>query len=72
MGSCQNRRARARRIAKGEGVAATAAAVVTCEPRSSLYDDVTNRIIAELEAGRFPWVQPWGKARGWGGSWSAA
>jgi antirestriction protein ArdC len=30
------------------------------QPRASLYDEVTNRIIAELEAGRFPWVQPWG------------
>lgn len=29
------------------------------EPRASLYDEVTGRIIAELEAGRFPWVQPW-------------
>lgn len=28
------------------------------QPRASLYDEVTNRIIAELEAGRFPWVQP--------------
>jgi antirestriction protein ArdC len=28
--------------------------------RSSLYDDITNKIIAELEAGRVPWVQPWG------------
>ena len=28
--------------------------------RSSLYDEITNKIIAELEAGRFPWVQPWG------------
>ena len=27
--------------------------------RSSLYDGITNRIIAELEAGRVPWVQPW-------------
>lgn len=31
-------------------------------PRASLYEDVTNRIITELEAGRFPWVQPWGSA----------
>lgn len=31
------------------------------EPRASLYDEVTNRIIAELEGGRIPWVQPWGK-----------
>jgi len=28
----------------------------------SLYDQVTNRIIAELETGRLPWVQPWDKA----------
>jgi antirestriction protein ArdC len=25
----------------------------------SLHDTVTNRIIHELEQGRFPWVQPW-------------
>ncbi|MBZ9775129.1 ArdC family protein [Mesorhizobium sp. CO1-1-8] len=30
--------------------------------RSSLYDDITNKIITGLEAGRFPWVQPWGTA----------
>jgi len=30
--------------------------------RASLYDDITNRIVAELEAGRVPWVQPWGTA----------
>ncbi|WP_096701083.1 zincin-like metallopeptidase domain-containing protein [Magnetospirillum sp. 15-1] len=28
--------------------------------RTSLYQDITDRIIAELEAGRLPWVQPWG------------
>jgi antirestriction protein ArdC len=28
-------------------------------PRVSLYDDVTATIIAQLEAGVFPWVQPW-------------
>ncbi len=27
--------------------------------RTSFYDDITNKIIAELEKGRFPWVQPW-------------
>jgi antirestriction protein ArdC len=32
------------------------------EPRVDLYDEVTARIIAELEAGRVPWVQPWGGA----------
>ncbi|MBC2665715.1 DUF1738 domain-containing protein [Novosphingobium flavum] len=30
------------------------------ENRTSLYDEVTARIITELEAGRLPWVQPWG------------
>ncbi|WP_421950123.1 ArdC family protein [Pelagibacterium sp.] len=30
--------------------------------RANLYDEITNRIIAELEAGRVPWVQPWGAA----------
>lgn len=34
------------------------------EPRASLYDSVTNRIIAELEEGRLPWVQPWGRSGG--------
>ncbi|CAO3425680.1 Antirestriction protein [Azospirillum doebereinerae] len=28
--------------------------------RASLYSEITARIIAELEAGRLPWVQPWG------------
>lgn len=30
----------------------------------SLYDEVTRKIIAQLEAGRLPWVQPWGRAGG--------
>jgi antirestriction protein ArdC len=30
--------------------------------RASLYDEITIKIIAELEAGRVPWVQPWGTA----------
>jgi antirestriction protein ArdC len=30
----------------------------------SLHDTVTARIIAELEAGRFPWVQPWASSGG--------
>jgi antirestriction protein ArdC len=33
---------------------------------ASLYDEVTARIIAELEAGRAPWVQPWGRPGGSG------
>ncbi|GGB11653.1 antirepressor [Brucella endophytica] len=28
--------------------------------RVNLYDEITNKIIAELEEGRVPWVQPWG------------
>ena len=31
--------------------------------RQSLYGEVTNRIIADLEEGRVPWVQPWDAAR---------
>lgn len=27
--------------------------------RTSFYDDVTRKIIAELEVGRVPWVRPW-------------
>lgn len=29
------------------------------EPKRDLYADVTAKIVAELEAGRFPWAQPW-------------
>ena len=30
--------------------------------KPTLYQEVTDKIIAELEAGRVPWVQPWGSA----------
>src|SRR5207253_4721913 len=30
--------------------------------RANLYAEITDKIIAELEAGRIPWVQPWGTA----------
>jgi len=30
--------------------------------RASLYDEITTKIISDLEAGRLPWVQPWGTA----------
>lgn len=30
--------------------------------RTSFYDNIINRIIGDLEQGRVPWVQPWGKA----------
>src|SRR6476620_2668831 len=32
------------------------------QDRTTLYDEITDRIIGELEAGRVPWVQPWGTA----------
>jgi antirestriction protein ArdC len=32
--------------------------------RTNLYDEVTSRIVADLEGGRIPWVQPWGKVGG--------
>jgi antirestriction protein ArdC len=31
--------------------------------RGSLYQEVTDKIIAELEQGRVPWVQPWGQTK---------
>lgn len=31
--------------------------------RNTLYQDVTDRIIRQLEEGRAPWVQPWGDAQ---------
>jgi antirestriction protein ArdC len=30
------------------------------EGRASLYEEITSKITGELEAGRVPWVQPWG------------
>jgi len=32
------------------------------QDRATLYDEITDKIMAELEAGRVPWVQPWGTA----------
>jgi antirestriction protein ArdC len=32
------------------------------QDRANLYDEITDKIIGELEAGRVPWVQPWGTA----------
>lgn len=31
--------------------------------RRSLYQDITDKIVVELEAGRRPWVQPWAAAK---------
>src|SRR5882762_10231559 len=32
------------------------------QDRTGLYSEITNKIIVKLEAGRVPWVQPWGTA----------
>jgi len=40
----------------------SAARARTGYDRTSLYSEITDKIIAELEAGRAPWVQPWGTA----------
>ncbi|MHB8886815.1 MAG: ArdC family protein [Methylovirgula sp.] len=34
----------------------------TGQNRAGLYQEITDKIIADLEAGRAPWVQPWGTA----------
>ena len=36
----------------------------TAAPKASLYEEITTRIIADLEAGTFPWAQPWGASPG--------
>jgi antirestriction protein ArdC len=33
------------------------------EGKPSIYQEVTDRIITELEQGRVPWAQPWGRAK---------
>ena len=38
----------------------SAARARTSHDRTSLYSEITDKIIADLEAGRVPWVQPWG------------
>lgn len=52
------------RRARGEAGESSpeAAPAAHLNQRASLYDEVTNRIVSELEAGRFPWVQPWGRS----------
>lgn len=59
MAQVTNRSARGKR---GKGAAEVRHAEREAAPRISLYDEVTQRIIAELEAGTVPWVRPWGGA----------
>jgi len=42
------------------------------ESRVSIYDEVTARVIAEMEQGRVPWVKPWAASGGLGLPRSAA
>lgn len=46
----------------GKGRMAARCAARGSDPRASLYDEVTAKIISQLEAGTFPWVQPWSAA----------
>jgi len=55
MSHSPDRRAGGARRARGESAHA--------DDRANIYDEVTQRIVGELEAGRVPWVQPWA-ARG--------
>jgi antirestriction protein ArdC len=50
-----------RRAASGTRAARsdTRRAVGDSSDRANIYDEVTARIVGELEAGRVPWVQPW-------------
>ncbi|MBI1207273.1 MAG: DUF1738 domain-containing protein [Azospirillum sp.] len=41
-------------------MAHTASRTASGSGRSSLYQEITDKIIAELEGGCVPWVQPWG------------
>lgn len=51
--------------ASSDGTATPVKGRTDAEPsRVNLYDEVTAKIIAELEAGRVPWVQPWGHPDG--------
>lgn len=58
--SVRARRAGRKSKAPGSDVPSTSNARTGSETsRASLYDEVTARIVGELEAGRVPWVQPW-------------
>jgi len=52
------------KAAPAPAAAPSAAASPSRRGEVSLYDEVTHRIIDQLEAGRLPWVQPWGGAGG--------
>jgi antirestriction protein ArdC len=45
-----------------QSASSAAARARPARDRSTVYEEITNKIIAELEAGRLPWVQPWGSS----------
>lgn len=47
-----------KRSARGEGRARG-----DQQPRASLYSEITDRIIVDLERGCVPWVKPWGRVQ---------
>src|SRR6185312_3319953 len=49
-----------RRPSRRSAMSRDAARARSGASRTSLYDQITAKIIAELEVGRVPWVQPWG------------
>jgi hypothetical protein len=49
-------------VPTGTSMPSTRVALCAGQDRTSLYDEITGKIIGELEAGRVPWVQPWGTA----------
>jgi antirestriction protein ArdC len=61
---CASRTAERRRakLAKASKAAKPNKRQSATAPRGSLYDEVTAKIIAQLEEGIFPWVQPWSAA----------
>lgn len=64
MRSSSHRRARPARQTAAKRAAKAAPPATAEAGRASLYEEVTGRIVAELEAGRLPWVQPWGRVPG--------
>jgi antirestriction protein ArdC len=54
---------RAHRARADQGTKSKRKTTRAAEPvQASIYDEVTRRIVGELEAGRVPWAQPWGSA----------
>jgi antirestriction protein ArdC len=45
-----------------QSAARAAAHLRPANDRSSLYEEITSKLVAELEAGCFPWAQPWGSS----------